>query len=93
VTGEYWFKKFIHIINTPLLFPQKNRVPLLPEEKSGSQSETRAQLDIPALYVVKVVIRSAACSEGKLYHCGIWFRLMLCQYIVPVVIPRKSEVL
>jgi len=49
-------------------------VPLLPEEESGSQSETRAQLDIPAVYVVKVVIRSAACSEGKLYR-GIWFRL------------------
>jgi len=30
---------------------------LLPEEESGSQSEMRAQLDIPSVYALKAVIR------------------------------------
>jgi len=59
---------------------------LLPEEESGSQSETRAQLDIPAIRVVKVVIRSAIYGQGKPPR-----NLTLPVNIIPIGLCRKMQ--
>lgn len=57
---------------------QTNRELITAEEKSRSQSETRAQLDIPAISVVKVVVRSErhAARENCTYY-GIWLLIFV----------------
>lgn len=44
---------------TAVLLREQIVLPLLPEEESGPRSGARAQLDIPAVYVVKAVMRRA----------------------------------